>query len=117
MRLIDAEPMIKVLEKEKASDDCNGLWYSTVCSMLKLIVEAVVEVKEQKRGKWIDCKEITKIGYECSECGEYCGAVEFIPECDFMSPIWNFCPNCGTQMHDYITCKTTSNDEEATTQG
>ena len=37
MKLIDAEPLIEVLEKEKAREDCRGFWYSTVCSMLKLI--------------------------------------------------------------------------------
>ena len=97
MRLIDAEPMIEALEKEKARDDCRGLWYSTVCSMLKLIKSRpVIEVKEQKRGKWKHIIDKDWSGgelYRCSCCnygyaiGAYHEPYEF-----------QFCPNCGADM-------------------
>lgn len=87
MRLIDAEPMIKVLEKEKSSDDCTGFWYSTVCSMLKLIESRpVVEVKERKRGEWLPTNQYPFDA--CSLCG---GTVDSYDE-------WDFCPYCGADM-------------------
>ena len=55
MRIVDSEPMILALEKEKARDDCRGFWYSTVCSIIRL-AESLPEIDatERKKGKWIN---------------------------------------------------------------
>lgn len=89
MKIIDGHDVIEHAE-------VNGESREFIRKLMDYIEDA--PVVEPKQGRWIDCKDPTTIGYECSECGKYCAEVEFIPECDFMSPVWNYCPNCGCRM-------------------
>ena len=40
MRLIDADKILNVLYEEKKREDCFGMWYTTVCSIIKLLESA-----------------------------------------------------------------------------
>ena len=90
MRLIDADPIIKAFEKEKASEHCYGDWYSTVCSIIRLLESRpTIRIKERKRGEWIKSGSM----YYCSNCRN-------APFLDFngrYAPT-NYCPTCGTDM-------------------
>ena len=87
MRLIDADPIIKAFEKEKASEHCYGDWYSTVCSIISLLESRpTIRIKERKRGEWIDAGQ-----YPFDKCS-LCGCTV---DCYYE---WNFCPNCGADM-------------------
>ena len=104
MRIVDIEPMILALEKEKARDDCRGFWYSTVCSIVRL-AESLPEIDatERKKGKWINNHSEHRHTFKCSVCGEY-----LKPKCVIYdskthvlldnSMKWDFCPNCGAEM-------------------
>ena len=97
MRLIDADPIIKAFEKEKASEHCCGDWYSTVCSIIRLLESRpTIRIKERKRGEWKHIIDKDWTGgelYRCSCCnygyaiGAYHEPYEF-----------QYCPNCGADM-------------------
>ena len=102
MRIVDIEPMILALEKEKAMDDCRGFWYSTVCSIIRL-AESLPEIDatERKRGEW----QITSAyphNVHCSECGKRFAQTHWGVWEDGSLPR-NFCPNCGADMRGGIT--------------
>ena len=44
MRLIDADKILNVLYEEKKREDCFGMWYTTVCSIIRLL-ESAPEIK------------------------------------------------------------------------
>ena len=80
------------------ADDCASCkWRETKNAIRKIVAYfPAADVREVKRGKWIDDKVSFYLG--CSECGcflEY--AVDtFLDEGDH----YNFCPNCGADMRE-----------------
>ena len=92
---ISAVPTADVVDKEQ---------YDRLLENATIISEALnkyqnADVVERKRGKWI-IKDNPGTGWyrvTCSECGEDVTSV--IPVIGFFpnaKPIWNFCPDCGS---------------------
>ena len=86
--------------------DADALWMDIIhnmdyCDDVLEYIEAqpTADVVERKRGKWI-IKDNPGTGWyrvTCSECGEDVTSV--IPVIGFFpnaKPIWNFCPDCGS---------------------
>ena len=79
MRLIDADALMRDIEKYHLSDGKFQHW-----------VEVQPTIEERKRGEWISLDDsrgkYNDYGYKCSECGEHSDYEE------------NFCHNCGADM-------------------
>ena len=70
MRLIDADKLLRDIEKYHVSDGKFQHWVQ---------IQQTIE-PERKTGRWIDDN--------CSECGQYV----------YHGDVRNFCPNCGARM-------------------
>lgn len=90
-RLIDAQELIDALEAEKR--ECYQMNHFIAAQAFMRAIECVVDAPtvEQKKGQFVDVAISTNHGTvnlrKCSECG-YVAAMS----------LWNFCPNCGTDM-------------------
>ena len=51
---------------------------------------------EQKHGKWIWKGEEGDSRWMCSECK----CKEYVPTCNGVPDIWEYCPNCGARMEE-----------------
>lgn len=50
----------------------------------------------QKHGKWIWKGEEGDSRWMCSECK----CKEYVPTCNGVPDIWEYCPNCGARMYE-----------------
>ena len=88
MRLIDADALIKALNKRQAEPEYQHNeedWYVGMCSAEELVWEQPVIEPERKKGTWIDMDD-----HLLCSC---CGATHYGND-------KNFCPNCGAQMEE-----------------
>lgn len=82
MRPIDADALIKELQKKDSDAYFGDMWY---CTTVYDEIDNAPTV-EPKKGKWMP-HDIP--WYECSECGAIRKNASFME---------NFCPNCGAKM-------------------
>lgn len=60
-----------------------------------VLVDVAPTIEERKKGKWIpDNNSVYEMRFICSECKES----QVVPTIGFTkySPIWDFCPLCGS---------------------
>lgn len=84
MRLIDADALV-----EAVKDYPYGYRGMIVCDIAKQPT-----IDPIRHGRWIT---ENSIGGYCSNCGQYCGEIEFTRDL-MLVPLWNYCPNCGAKM-------------------
>ena len=106
MRLIDADALIKAIEKKDAEPDDlhNGEdWHIGLMSAEYLVWVSPTIEPERKTGKWI-CYDSDNYKYDeirCSNCGKTF-TVDAERWCDigFIRSDLKFCPNCGVPMEE-----------------
>lgn len=89
MRLIDADALLRDIERYHVSDGKFQHW-----------VEAQPTIEpERKKGRWVKAVGTSGIRRSrCSECGKY---YPHDTEFPFNVPSgYNYCPNCGAYMGD-----------------
>ena len=84
MRLIDADALINVSERESNVDGAYG--YIDTKSIIDKIDDAPTIEPERKKGEWIDLDYTEAWLYKCDQCGR---------RSDFKD---NYCPDCGADM-------------------
>lgn len=93
MRLIDADALMKDLEKwMKQVDPTHPQEDNAIPPMEDIIVSTLMTIEEQptierKTGKWI---RLTNDLAQCSECKDYID--------NAISGGYNYCPNCGARV-------------------
>lgn len=80
----------EAIQRLKANRD--AMYFPETIEALDMAIEALTNVQNMHKGKWIDRSEGGKIrnpwweSHKCDQCG-YVG-----------SGVWRFCPNCGARM-------------------
>ena len=102
MRLIDADAMIRAVEKESTQDGSYG--YMDTKSIVDLINDAPTIEPERKKGRWIKMSDADGQYYCCSECGEelyrkwtFDREFDLFPKKESIEKTM-YCPNCGADM-------------------
>lgn len=86
MRLIDAEELLKILQKQQQLGNVNDS-RGRAKAILEVIHAPTVDAEPVKHGKWFHDME----GYaRCSCCNEH--------EQNEVAFFFTYCPNCGARM-------------------
>ena len=97
-RLIDADALKEsVHAHDYVLKDClnstdKGMF--TVGIMQAIDEQPTIDAEPVKHGKWIWKGEDGDSRWMCSECK----CKEYVPTCNGVPNIWDYCPNCGARM-------------------
>ena len=88
MRLIDADALLNILERERKEHEEYGLSQRAdgITDAIMDVIDAPTIEPKRMRGKWI---KLFAWRYICSKCGDWWTDGKF-----------HYCPNCGADMRE-----------------
>ena len=90
-RLIDADAL-----KELFPDNGEGSWTYNVTVKACIDAQPTIDAVSVRHGKWIWKGEDGDSRFMCSVCRRK----EYVPTCNGVPDIWQYCPSCGARMDE-----------------
>jgi len=93
-RLIDADALKDDILKSAVMIDDRGIQtgYEIAIELIKR--QPTIDAEPVRHGKWIWKGEDGDSRWMCSECK----CKEYVPTCNGVPDIWQYCPSCGARM-------------------